>query len=398
MSVEFKVPGDFVVQQSPQNLPPVYNGEKMVVYGVLSPKGTPQERELSGKAILKGQILGKKMEHSVPFSINPVATRSPSLPAIHHLAAKALIKDWQDQGKNKEEIVKLSVDSSVISSHTAFIAVDEESSEPVTGAMKTWDVQAQQQYFSPGYQSIQLQCASVRSAMSSNIDQVLSRGDHLDDLAVKAECLNASAATFSKSAKRAKKGRGFSFGSLFSGFTSRLYGSRSESAQLQPAVNCASEGTSVDLCSADLDSDKELDIEEELECMSVSPRAGKLEDTSPKPQSASGKKSTLTEPTPLTSIITAQQADGSWMLDSTLTQSLAKPQKVIEDACPVKCDKAISVIWATVLILTLLKKKYSSQQDEWELIAMKAESWVKKQAQSSGIAVKDFYTAAEMFV
>ena len=401
MSVEFKVPGDFVVQQSPQNLPPVYNGEKMVVYGVLSPKSTPQDRELSGKAILKGQILGKKMEHSVPFSLNPVATRSPSIPAIHHLAAKALIKDWQDQGKSKEEIVKLSVDSSVISSHTAFIAVDEESSEPVTGAMKTWDVQAQQQYFSPGYQSIQPQCASVRSAMSSNIDQVLSRGDHLDDLAVKAECLNASAATFSKSANRAKKGGGFSFGSLFSGFTSLLYGSRSEAAQLQLDVNCASEGRSVDLYSADLDCDKELDIddsEEELECMSVSPRAGKLEDTSPKPQSASGKKLTLTEPTALTSIITAQQADGSWMLDSTLTQSLAKPQKVIEDACPIKCDKAISVIWATVLILTLLKKKYSSQQDEWELIAMKAESWVKKQAQSSGIAVKDFYTAAEMFV
>ena len=38
--VEFKVPGDYVIQQSPQNH--VYNGEKMVVYGVLEPKGSPK--------------------------------------------------------------------------------------------------------------------------------------------------------------------------------------------------------------------------------------------------------------------------------------------------------------------------------------------------------------------
>ena len=317
MSVEFKVPGDFVVQQSPQNLPPVYNGEKMVVYGVLSPKSTPQDRELSGKAILKGQILGKKMEHSVPFSINPVATRSPSLPAIHHLAAKALIKDWQDQGTSKEEIVKLSVDSSVISSHTAFIAVDEESSEPVTGAMKTWDVQA--------------------------------------------------------------------LGALY----------RSGSNLSMSMSNCSSD--------SECDYEGELeDFEEEDELVEMVPAKRKMNFSLSAPKSLStALPSQAAAPIvsdTLTSIITAQQADGSWKLDSTLTQLLAKPQKVIEDACPVKYNKAISVIWATVLTLTLLKKKYSSQQDEWELIAMKAESWVKKQAQSSGIAVKDFYTAAEMFV
>ena len=136
-----------MVQQSPQTLPPIYNGEKMVVYGIITAEGSPVDQDITGKAVLRGNILGKKIEHSVPFTFNSVSTSSPSLPTIHHLAAKALIKDWQDQDKNKEDIVKLSIESSVISSHTAFIAVDEESNEPVAGAMKTWDVTAPFMYF-----------------------------------------------------------------------------------------------------------------------------------------------------------------------------------------------------------------------------------------------------------
>ena len=390
--MEFKVPGDFVIQQSPQNLPPVYNGEKMVVYGVLTPKGSPQDREITGKAILKGQILGKKMEHSVPFTFNPATSSHPSLLTIHHLAAKALIKDWQEQGKSKEEIVKLSVDSSVISSHTAFIAVDEENSEPISGAMKTWDVQAQRVY-SDGPSAL----------MSSNIDRILTRGCQLDDLNEKSAELNASAVSFSKFAKRKKAG--FSFGSLFSGFTGRF--SKSESSQ--PALNRSDSSVDPDPVDelleessrdsyyrSDSYADKELDIddlEEEDESMQVV-----CHRVVPKPRKSQASSTTNTAPFTLTSLIMAQQADGSWKLDTTLTQLLAKSQKDIEDACPVKCNNDLVVIWATVLILTLLKRKYSSQQDEWELIAMKAESWVKKQVLPSGVTVKDLYTAAGLLV
>ena len=327
VSVEFKVPGDFVVQQSPQNLPPVYNGEKMVVYGVLSPKGTPQDKELSGKAILKGQIFGKKMEHSVPFSFNPVATRSPSLPAIHHLAAKALIKDWEDQGKNKEEIAKLSVDSSVISSHTAFIAVDEESSEPITGAMKTWDVHARYH------------------AMSAF------RGFRGGGAAMAARC---------RSAPMKKKG------------VVKKASKNKSAVPLSRSRKC--------------EVAKEFDLE-----VSRSRRRSRSRSRSPVDIS----RLSVSSGNNLNTIIAAQQANGSWTLDTVTACMQGKSETEIKDACPVEIKGTVAVIWATVLILTLLKKKYSSQQDEWELIAMKAESWVKKQAQSSGIAVKDFYTAAE---
>ena len=75
---------------------------------------------------------------------------------------------------------------------------------------------------------------------------------------------------------------------------------------------------------------------------------------------------------------------------------MAKSQKAIQGACPVKSDELVAVVWATVLILTLLKKKYSSQEEEWELIAMKAESWLKKQVLPSGVSIQDFYSAAQV--
>ena len=56
---------------------------------------------------------------------------------------KALISDWQKLGsKPAEDIVKLSMEASVVSSYTAFVAVDEENSEPVRGALQTWDIRA----------------------------------------------------------------------------------------------------------------------------------------------------------------------------------------------------------------------------------------------------------------
>ena len=123
--------------QSPQNLPPLFNREKLVVYGILKSKSDLKKR-VDCTAVLKGNVLGKSQKHEVPFTLEP--SEAPSLATVHHLAAKALITDWENEDKDKKSIVKLSVEASVISSHTAFIAVDEQSSEPVTGTMKTYDI------------------------------------------------------------------------------------------------------------------------------------------------------------------------------------------------------------------------------------------------------------------
>ena len=95
----------------------------------------------------------------------------------------------------------------------------------------------------------------------------------------------------------------------------------------------------------------------------------------------------------LTSIISLQQAEGSWKLDEALAQALGKKLKELESACPVKCDDSgTRTIWATTLALEFLKAKHSSQEDEWELVAMKAEMWLSQQTLPAGA---DFKAAAK---
>ena len=77
-------------------------------------------------------------------------------------------------------------------------------------------------------------------------------------------------------------------------------------------------------------------------------------------------------------IITDQQVNGLWALASLYAPKIREGDKMFVQS---------SAIWATVLILTLMK--YSNQWDECELIAMKAKSWVRKPSLSSGLTIKE---------
>ena len=109
-------------------------------------------------------------------------------------------------------------------------------------------------------------------------------------------------------------------------------------------------------------------------------------------QAAADKAAGLTA---LTNLITAQQVNGSWTLNSALAQQVGKSLSDLESACPTECKGAMASVWATVLAVSLLRAHYSSQQDEWELIAMKAESWLKKQSLPSGLTLDQLFQAAQ---
>ena len=140
LRVEYKLPLGFEVTQVPSTAPVLYSGEKAVVYGILK-KSSELMSPVECTASLNGQIMDALLECTIPFEV-PGNSPSFPIPIIHHLAAKALIKDWErDGGNKKSDIVKLSIESSVVSSHTAFVAIDE-SNQVVKGAMNTWDITA----------------------------------------------------------------------------------------------------------------------------------------------------------------------------------------------------------------------------------------------------------------
>ena len=75
--------------------------------------------------------------------------------------------------------------------------------------------------------------------------------------------------------------------------------------------------------------------------------------------------------TTLTHLVTAQQVNGSWALNASLAQLIGKSLSDLESACPIEMKGEVAGVWATVLAVSLLRVRYSSQQDEWELIALR---------------------------
>ena len=124
-----------------EKLPPIFIGECLIVYAILhdkSPSSSPQE----GKILLSGDLLGAKVEHKLKFPIKPAVKKETAsqVSTIHHLAAKKLIKELELDGGKKAEIIQLSCDSNVISSQTAFIAIDQDRKQAVKGSLHSWDL------------------------------------------------------------------------------------------------------------------------------------------------------------------------------------------------------------------------------------------------------------------
>eukprot|EP00731_Ephydatia_muelleri_P002780 Em0001g2780a len=364
--VKFKVPTEFEVLQSPQTIPPIFNGEKLVMYGIMSPKTTPTSHA-SGVAMLKGLVLGASIEHTISFSIDSTPSEFPT---IHHLAGKALIKDWEQGNRRKEDIVELSKEMGVVSSHTAYIAVDEGNKEPVRGSMKTWDMVVRNEGSGGGAHYTSSLVGDVKSRMQANISQVLQRGETLEDLSNQAEALSQSALSFQRSAVRLKKSGGF-FSGLFSGWFGSSNLSRHTARSSSPEAMCLPSET-METCHFSLPADSDWPTPP---CSSVSQCA-------PQPQ------------TSLSALVTLQQANGSWCLDDSLAHQLGKGRSELEEACPVQCVGVMAAVWATVLALCAMQTRHQDKQEEWELVAGKAEGWLKRQALPSDLTMDQLHAAA----
>ncbi|XP_023207361.1 von Willebrand factor A domain-containing protein 5A-like [Xiphophorus maculatus] len=79
---------------------------------------------------------------------------------------------------------------------------------------------------------------------------------------------------------------------------------------------------------------------------------------------------------PLLQLVSLQNASGSWMLDEALAAVLGKTKEEVEKAKP---ELARNKMWASILALIWLHGFKMDAKEEWELLAMKAASWIKAQ-------------------
>ena len=118
------------------------------------------------------------------------------------------------------------------------------------------------------------------------------------------------------------------------------------------------------------------------------------------PSYSPATSTTTSSSSPLSQLITLQQAEGYWKLDASLSKILGFSVADLKTKCPIDCSSSsIEELWATMLALAVMEEKYSSQQDEWELVAMKAEMWLQAQPLPPSTPTLDnFKQAAKMCV
>ncbi|KAM7413497.1 hypothetical protein PAMA_020740 [Pampus argenteus] len=76
---------------------------------------------------------------------------------------------------------------------------------------------------------------------------------------------------------------------------------------------------------------------------------------------------------PLLQLVFLQKASGCWLLKPALAAALGKTSEELENPKPSVVNEEV---WATILALIWLHGFKSDVRDEWELLAMKAVSWV----------------------
>ncbi|XP_019222942.1 von Willebrand factor A domain-containing protein 5A isoform X5 [Oreochromis niloticus] len=79
---------------------------------------------------------------------------------------------------------------------------------------------------------------------------------------------------------------------------------------------------------------------------------------------------------PLLHLVSLQEASGCWLLDPALAAALGKTCEKLEKSKPALVTKEV---WATILALIWLHGFKMDAKDEWELLAMKAASWIHAQ-------------------
>ena len=127
-----------------------------------------------------------------------------------------------------------------------------------------------------------------------------------------------------------------------------------------------------------------LDDEMLDELLDYSDEMMEISDVLPLPKSSSSGSS-------LSTLVTLQAAEGYWSLDTGLASIIGCSLSDLKSASPSGCS---DVVWGTLLAIVLLESRFSSQHDEWELVAMKAEMWLQGQALPPGSSISSLKETA----
>jgi hypothetical protein len=151
--VAWTLPKSWDVQNVPTTIPTLFVGNRLVVYGIFNRKDQSKYNNrqivaIEGTVTITGHVdeglNSSVIHHVIKFSAVCGNPGDRSL-MLHRLCAKTTIQEKQDQHEGDIEnmndnfkipIVELSKSAIIVSKLTSFVAVDQESHEPVSRAME----------------------------------------------------------------------------------------------------------------------------------------------------------------------------------------------------------------------------------------------------------------------
>ena len=354
----------WTVHQIPSSLPPLFSGDRLVVYGLLKPSENASQEGTNEVRLQSTLGKDEKMKHLRTFPTPPTASacdtnRESNLSFfLHRLAAKTFIKVKQDDisgmyngeqefEEAKTSIISVSKSANVVSKFTSFVAVDKDNHQPVSGPLQTQVV--------PSFADLDL----------DYICNLKSCG--LADVSV-------GSAYLSSASPRKKGGLGFIRRSKSASVPKRksrkstglfsLFGSAPKREEERVKEKSSRRRA------------KAFNAQADLACQapSCSPPGVLLH--SP-PEAASQKQKVASA---VLSLISLQKASGAWNLTGQLMSLCGTSRDALITACPTEIAVGTAegkLLWATALALVLLKGKFVDQKDEWEMIAEKGKRWMK---------------------
>ncbi|KAL9954847.1 hypothetical protein ACROYT_G042429 [Oculina patagonica] len=390
VSIAWNLASGWTVQQIPSSLPPLFSGDRLVLYGVL--KGS-QNANKSGVSEVRLQGLlrkDEKMEHLIKFSTTHVDVENKENVLLHQLAAKSFIQEKQDGHNERREggqefeeaktvIISISKSANVVSKFTSFVAVDQDSHQPVSGPL--------QKHVVPLYQK------PVSMSMAICNYAAVRKGSR--------KRKRSSEGFFSSPNAPPPRSAAFCFGggnaAAFAPPPSQAVcfggGNAAGFAPPPPPAVCFGGGNAGAFAPF-------------RENASTSAGAlfggfqGGLAKSSCPPPAPSGMSQKTKECPVAMSVISLQKASGSWEFTDQLVSLCGASRDALTKGCP----KEIAVdtgegklLWATALALVLLMGKFLDQKDEWEMIAEKGTKWMKKNL-PAGVTYESVMKAAAIEV
>ena len=398
----------------PEEIPSIYNGEKTVIYGLLMEKSKQKGESMKCKATLTGDVIGKKFKFDIPFDLTEEGPGEADVSVIHQLAVKGIIQEWQDdegpfEQKHKKEIIELSTDASVVSKYTAYIAVDVAQNKPVLGSMQSYELSASDNFmFATNFNVPRLPFHLMSHCGGPLPHGVLHQHGHFRVSSANSRLPSLAHSAGPQPLSRRGPPPGYSAWQpqlplvVTDGIQqpSPMGDENVKTEVLHPHCQVRAPPSLAHSSGPQPLSGRGPPLPAPYSIKKFGTKSLIGEGPSPgysawQPRSTLGVRDGVQQPSPTgdknvktgtSLIVSLQQANGSWLLNDQLAGVVSKSVEELKSCCPVSCDDTMMAnIWATLVVIELLKKKYPSILDELELVIMKAEQWLSKQVLPSGI-------------